>query len=139
MDWLDLRAAPRAADQARCPRITANLCRDTIDEVAEIAEDGLHRIGTDAEEQGLESGKLADALETTRQRQLNIHGPLLVRNDGLVVDASFYPYTRSEPHDMASVTKSVTTLIGIAADRPITRAQGPGSRRRRGGLRGGWR
>lgn len=27
----------------------ANLCRDTIDEVAEIAEDGLNRIGTDAD------------------------------------------------------------------------------------------
>ena len=27
----------------------ANLCRDTIDEVADIAADGLDRIGTDAE------------------------------------------------------------------------------------------
>ena len=27
----------------------ANLCRDTIDEVAAVAEDGLDRIGTDAE------------------------------------------------------------------------------------------
>jgi hypothetical protein len=27
----------------------ANLCRDTIDEVADVAEHGLGRIGTDAE------------------------------------------------------------------------------------------
>ena len=69
------------------------------------------------EDQGFDSGKLADALEAIHQKHPNIHSLLLVRNGSLVVDATFYPYDGSTPHDLASVTKSLTTaLLGIAID-----------------------
>ncbi len=57
-DWLsveqlpgyapDLNPLERAWGNLKSQEL-ANLCRDTIDAVAEIAEDGLARIGTDAE------------------------------------------------------------------------------------------
>lgn len=69
------------------------------------------------EAQGIDSAKLAEALVTMRQRDIDIHSLLLVRNGSMVVDAYFYPYDGQAVHDVASVTKSVmTTLIGIAAD-----------------------
>jgi CubicO group peptidase (beta-lactamase class C family) len=40
-----------------------------------------------------------------------------VRTDRVLLDATFYPYTGQSPHSVASVTKSLTTLlIGIAID-----------------------
>jgi CubicO group peptidase (beta-lactamase class C family) len=69
------------------------------------------------EEQGLDSTKLADALSAIRERNINIHSLLLVRNGYVVLDAYFYPFEENGLHDLASVTKSVTsTLIGIAID-----------------------
>ncbi len=69
------------------------------------------------EEQGIDSGKLADALLTIREMNIRVHSLLLIRNGYAVVDAYFYPYDGAAVHDLASVTKSVTTtLVGIAAD-----------------------
>ena len=68
------------------------------------------------EEQGLDSGKLAEGLLAIRQAHIPIHSLLLVRNGRMVVEAYFYPYDGQAPHNVASVTKSLTTtLIGIAA------------------------
>jgi CubicO group peptidase (beta-lactamase class C family) len=70
------------------------------------------------EAQGLDSGTLADVVRQIRSEGLNIHSILLIRNGYVVLDVSFYPYNGSVPHDMASVTKSVTaTLIGLAMGR----------------------
>ncbi len=71
------------------------------------------------EEQGLDSELLADLLELIRQNGIGIHSLLLIRNGQVVLDAYFYPFTPGGTvHDVASVTKSVTsTLIGIAIDR----------------------
>ena len=56
-------------------------------------------------------------LQAIRQQNIQIHSLLVIRNDYVVLDATFYPYDGKDVHDMASVTKSVmTTLIGIAAD-----------------------
>jgi CubicO group peptidase (beta-lactamase class C family) len=72
---------------------------------------------TTPEQQGLDSAKLAEALDYIRQHDLNIHSLLIVRNGYLVLDAYFYPYDARNLHDLASVTKSViSTLIGIAID-----------------------
>jgi CubicO group peptidase (beta-lactamase class C family) len=72
---------------------------------------------TTPEEQGMDSAKLADALLAMQQEVPNLHSFLLIRDGKVVVDASFYPYDGTTPHDLASVTKSVmTTLIGIAID-----------------------
>ncbi len=69
------------------------------------------------EEQGIDSSKLAEALLTMRERKINIHSLLIIRNGAIVADAYFYPYDGKTVHDQASVTKSVmTTLIAIAAD-----------------------
>ena len=60
---------------------------------------------------------MAEALLTMREKNIQIHSLLVVRNGDVVVDAYFYPYDGGTVHDLASVTKSVmTTLIAIAAD-----------------------
>ncbi|HKY22965.1 MAG TPA: serine hydrolase [Vicinamibacterales bacterium] len=67
------------------------------------------------EAQGIDSRDLADALEFARARDLNIHSLLMIRNGVLVLDAYFYPFTRDLRHDVASVTKSVVSVLtGIA-------------------------
>ncbi len=69
------------------------------------------------EEQGLDSAKLAEGLRQIQQNKIPIHSLLLVRNGRVVLDATFYPYDSQSPHSVASVTKSLTTLlIGIAID-----------------------
>jgi CubicO group peptidase (beta-lactamase class C family) len=69
------------------------------------------------EEQGFDSAKTAAGLQAMRDKNINIHNLLLIRNGKVVVDAAFYPYDGNTVHDGASVTKSVmTTLIAIAAD-----------------------
>ena len=70
------------------------------------------------EEQGLDSVKLAEALQVIQENNIAIDSLMMIRNGYKVLDANFYnPYDGTFPHDMASVTKSImTTLIGIAAD-----------------------
>jgi len=70
------------------------------------------------EAQGMDSRVLAEAFDYVRQRQIPIHSLQIVRNGFLVLDAYFWPFTNGTPHDVASVTKSVTsTLVGIAIGR----------------------
>jgi len=67
------------------------------------------------EEQGIDSRVLVEALDLIREKGINIHSLLIVRNGVLVLDACFYPYDGRTPHDVASVTKSITsTLVGLA-------------------------
>lgn len=65
--------------------------------------------------QGFDSealGALFDAIET---QHLPIHSLHVVRYGHLVLDAYFHPFARGRRHDIASVTKSITTtLIGLA-------------------------
>jgi len=69
------------------------------------------------EEQGFDSAKLAEGLQAMQESHISIDSLLVIRNGYVVLDAYFYPYDGSFPHDLASVTKSfMTTLIGIAAD-----------------------
>ncbi len=69
------------------------------------------------EQQGFDSAKLAEGLLQIQQKGIPIHSLLIVRNDKVVLDATFYPYDGKLPHSVASVTKSLTTtLIGIAID-----------------------
>jgi CubicO group peptidase (beta-lactamase class C family) len=67
------------------------------------------------EAQGMDARALARLFDVVRARRIPIHSLLIVRNGAIVLDASFFPYRSGDPHDLASVTKSVTsTLIGIA-------------------------
>ncbi len=69
------------------------------------------------ESHGFDSALLADGLVAIHEAIPDAHSVLLIHNGELVLDASFFPYDGSTPHDMASVTKSfMTTLIGIAID-----------------------
>lgn len=70
---------------------------------------------TTPEQQGVDSAKLTDALEYIRKHDVSIHSLLIIRNGYVVLDAYFYPYDQKHVHDVASVTKSITTaLIGAA-------------------------
>ncbi len=69
------------------------------------------------EAQGVDSRSLADAVEHIGKKGLPIHSMLVVRHGVIVLDAYFYPYEPTVPHDVASVTKSVTSIVtGIAID-----------------------
>lgn len=63
----------------------------------------------------MDSKVLADAFDYIHQHQVPIHSLQIVRNGYLVLDAYFWPFQDGQLHDLASVTKSVTsTLVGIA-------------------------
>lgn len=69
------------------------------------------------EEEGMDSAKLADALLAIQANDIDIHSLLIIRDGRILLDAYFYPYDGTVPHDLASVTKSfTTTLVAIAAD-----------------------
>src|SRR5512142_336325 len=69
------------------------------------------------EAQGLNSAQVAQGLVQLREQQEKIDSLLIIRNGYLVVDAHFSPYDGTFLHDLASVTKSVTTtLVAIAAE-----------------------
>ncbi len=93
--------------------------RFTMDK-REAAEDYWPTSGwrsSTAEAQGIDSGKLADMLLAIRAQNIQVHSLLVIRHGYVVTDATFYPYDGQDPHNVASVTKSLmTTLIGIAAD-----------------------
>ncbi len=72
------------------------------------------------EEQGLNSNTLAEAVEFVMREKVRAHSLLVIRNGFVAVDAYFYPYAPNTRHDVASVTKSITsTLIGMAIDRGL--------------------
>lgn len=75
------------------------------------------------EEQGMDSGVLAESVASLNKKPINIHSLLVVRHGYMVLEAYFAPFTHGSQHDVASVTKSVTaTLIGIAADKGLIRS-----------------
>ncbi len=71
------------------------------------------------ESQGFDSAQLAELLDFIKKNNARVHSLLLIRNGQMVLDARFYPFTLGgKVHDVASVTKSVTSaLIGIAIDK----------------------
>lgn len=70
------------------------------------------------EKQGMDSEVLSKLLDYIKKRDLSIHSLQVVRHGYLVLDAYFYPYTGETPHDVASVTKSITSsLIGLALEK----------------------
>ena len=73
---------------------------------------------TTPEEVGLDSAPLIEMFDHVRARKIPVHSIQIVRHGRLALDAYFFPYDGSTRHDVASVTKSVTSiLIGLAIDR----------------------
>ena len=71
----------------------------------------------------MDSSVLAEMLEHVRSRALPVHSILIVRHGRLVLDAAVYPFGGDGVHDIASATKSVTSLlIGIAIDKGYIRS-----------------
>jgi CubicO group peptidase (beta-lactamase class C family) len=69
------------------------------------------------EDAGFDSVRLADVLLDIQANVPNVHSVMVLRDGAVALDATFYPYDGTNPHELASVTKSVmTTLIGIAID-----------------------
>ncbi|MEW6744422.1 MAG: serine hydrolase [Planctomycetota bacterium] len=70
------------------------------------------------EAKGIDSERLADAVQFTIDNDTRLHSLLLVRNGWLVLDAYFHPFSAGSLHDIASVTKSLTaTVVGVALRR----------------------
>ena len=78
------------------------------------------------ESQGLDSQALASAIAQVREKQWGTHSLLVIRHGFVVADADFYPYRSTAPHDVASVTKTITsTLTGVAVAHGILRLDQP--------------
>jgi CubicO group peptidase (beta-lactamase class C family) len=74
------------------------------------------------ESQGLDSQALASAIAQVREKRWRVHRLLVIRHGFVVADADFYPYRSTVPHDVASVTKTITsTLTGVAIAKRILR------------------
>ncbi|MEZ4671179.1 MAG: serine hydrolase [Anaerolineae bacterium] len=71
------------------------------------------RIST-PEAQGLDSAQLAGFFQTFSQKHFNLDSLLIVRNGYVVAEAYHPPFKQNMPHQLYSVTKSVTSaLVGI--------------------------
>ncbi|HKQ39782.1 MAG TPA: serine hydrolase [Verrucomicrobiae bacterium] len=78
--------------------------------------DGWTRV--QPEDVGLDSAALVGLFDFVREHQIRIHSLQIVRRGKLALDAYFYPYAAGSRHDVASVTKSITsTLVGLAIER----------------------
>jgi CubicO group peptidase (beta-lactamase class C family) len=70
------------------------------------------------EQQGMCSLVLDSMMLFIKNTNQNIHHLTIIRNDQTVLDADIYPYSSQYLHDLASVTKSITSLlIGIGIDK----------------------
>lgn len=73
-------------------------------------------------EADIDSGKINEMmLDILSGNDKNIHSILLVKNGKLVLEEYFYGYNRDKYHFLASVSKSITSiLIGISIDQKLT-------------------
>src|SRR5207248_918252 len=72
------------------------------------------------EQMGIDSAPLCEMFDHVRQQNVPVHSVQIVRHGRLVLDSYFYPYGAGMRHDVASVTKSITsTLIGLAIDKGL--------------------
>ncbi|WP_158563304.1 serine hydrolase domain-containing protein [Chitinophaga silvatica] len=70
------------------------------------------------ENEGFSSKGLSEIFTYVKENKVNIHSLLIVRNKKVILDAYFYPFRSNLRHDLASCTKSITSLlIGIAIDK----------------------
>src|SRR5687768_13491414 len=70
------------------------------------------------EEVGLDSAALVEMFDFVRERKIPVHSLQIVRHGRLALDSYFCPFSPGTRHDVASVTKSITsTLVGLAIDK----------------------
>jgi len=74
------------------------------------------------EDVGLDSKALVEMFDFVKEREIPVHSVQIVRNGRLALDAYFHPYGPGMRHDVASVTKRITsTLVGLAVERGFLR------------------
>lgn len=72
------------------------------------------------EELGMDSGVLTEMFDLAYERHVRVHSVQIARYGKLALDACFFPFQAGHRHDVASVTKSVTsTLVGLAIDQGL--------------------
>jgi CubicO group peptidase (beta-lactamase class C family) len=72
------------------------------------------------EEQGMDSSRLNQALDSIEQTGLNLYSLLVIRNGYIVSENYFHGDTRDSRREIYSVTKSFTsTLLGVAIDKGL--------------------
>jgi len=70
------------------------------------------------EEVGIDSASLSEMFDYVREHEVRVHSVQIVRGGRLLLDAYFYPFSDGMRHDVASVTKSITsTLVGLAIEK----------------------
>src|ERR1051326_4581709 len=74
------------------------------------------------EQVGLDSAALIEMFDYVRQHEVPVHSVQIARHGRLALDAYFYPFAAGMRHDVASVTKSITsTLAGLAIQKGYLR------------------
>jgi CubicO group peptidase (beta-lactamase class C family) len=70
------------------------------------------------ENYGFDSGVLSEMVKDVKAKKLNVNSILIQRNNVTVLNSNFYPQKAEYLHDVASVSKSITSiLVGIAIDK----------------------
>jgi len=76
------------------------------------------------EDEGFSSKGLSEIFTYVKEKKANIHSLLIIRDKKIVLDAYFYPFRANLRHDLASCTKSITSiLIGIAIDKGYIKSE----------------
>jgi CubicO group peptidase (beta-lactamase class C family) len=66
----------------------------------------------------MDSAALVEMFDFVRERKIPVHSVQIARDGRLALDAYFYPFEPQTRHDVASVTKSITSLlVGLAIDK----------------------
>jgi CubicO group peptidase (beta-lactamase class C family) len=70
------------------------------------------------ENYGFDSKILSELVKEVKDKNLNVNSILIQRDNTTLLDANFYPQKTEYLHDVASITKSITSLlVGIAIDK----------------------
>src|SRR5687768_3727275 len=70
------------------------------------------------EEVGVDSAALVEMFDFIAERKIPVHSVQVARKGRLALDSYIYPFSAETRHDVASVTKSVTsTLVGLGIER----------------------
>ena len=70
------------------------------------------------EEFGFDSEILSNLINGIKEEKLNVNSLLIRRNNVTILDAHFYPQKSEDIHDVASISKSITSLlVGIAIEK----------------------
>lgn len=76
------------------------------------------------EDEGFSSDGLSNIFTFVKEKKANIHSLLIIRDKKVILDAYFYPFRSDLRHDIASCTKSITSLlIGIAIDKGYIKSE----------------